>query len=854
MRVRRASDAEIAEAEDDTSSDEDSSSEDLSDSDADVDMPDESLMDQIMRTEQALQRDPTRYASHAKLVRLLRDANLRERLRDAREAMSSRFPLNETQWREWIADEVRHTKGKREARATVVGALFERAVADYVSVALWLGYAEFSLDQDWDHDRRRELYERALELAGLHFTDGHRVFAAYRAFELSILRRVEDDPAAAPEDRARAESRVRALFRRQLAVPHAQLEETRAMAEAWESARPGAERRAKSGFDGVDATAAAASDPAAASAAASASTPASLPPETLAAYAKASSSAAALRPFEDAIVAAAASPKPARALAKAHRAHVSATEAENRRANLDPSDASARARAAYERAVSATPTDAALWRRYTAHVDATCRVRVTRAATHERATRNCPGDGETWASAIRFFFAESEAGSDAGNEDAARRTFDRALVAGLATAEDELVVRLAGVHCGLCGWDDARDGVASSRPGWIDARLRLPTLRAERELRGPSGDPDRAAAVWEEHCAGAGADVGEAHAARAEFLWRCLGRTEEARAELKRRFAQEGLASAAKPDEPGWAPVCRAWIRMERAVGTPAQFLEADAKAGAKLRALEAEAAERDALDPEEAKRMRREKDPNYKKAAKKATDRADGKGKRKASETETETNAAGDGDGDGDGDARASKRPRGDGPRASAAAETAPEDAEKLPEDPTARAAKYKEYYPDRDARTAFVRNLPFKCTEDELAAFFDARGGTATARIVKDKSTGKSRGFAYVDFSEEGALQLAIMRDGATFQGRTLSIARSMPPGGGGSKGGEGKAGKPPGGPARRGGLGLGVGMMPRAARAAATAAAAGGGSEAAAAPKSNADFRAMMLAGFKKGANLE
>ena len=95
-------------------------------------------------------------------MRLLRDANLRERLRDAREAMSSRFPLNETQWREWIADEVRHTKGKREARATVVGALFERAVADYVSVALWLGYAEFSLDQDWDHDRRRELYERAL--------------------------------------------------------------------------------------------------------------------------------------------------------------------------------------------------------------------------------------------------------------------------------------------------------------------------------------------------------------------------------------------------------------------------------------------------------------------------------------------------------------------------------------------------------------------------------------------------------------------------------------------------------------------------------------------------------------------
>ena len=624
MRVRRVSDTEMAHAEDDTSSDEDSSSEDLSDSDADVDMPDESLMDQIMRTEQALEKDPTRYASHAKLVRLLRDANLRERLRDAREAMSSRFPLNETQWREWIADEVRHTKGKREARATVVGALFERAVADYVSVALWLGYAEFSLDQDWDHDRRRELYERALELAGLHFTDGHRVFAAYRAFELSILRRVEDDPVSTPDERARAESRVRALFRRQLAVPHAQLEETRAMAEAWESARP----RAGGGKTDADA----------------ARNPAALPPETLAAYAKASSAAAALRPLEDTIVAAAASPKPARALTKAHRAHVSATETENRRANLNSSDASARARAAYERAVSATPTDAALWRRYTAHVDATCRVRVTRAATHVRATRNCPGDGETWASAIRFFHAES---ADGGNDDAARRTFERALVAGLATAEDELIVRLAGVHCGLCGWDEARDGLASSRPGWIDARLRLPALRAERALRGPSGDSDGAAAVWEEHCAGAGANVGEAHAARAEFLWRCLGRTEEARADFKRRFAQEGLASAAKPDEPGWAPVCRAWIRMEQAVGTPAQILEADVKAGAKLRALEAEATERNALDPEEATRMRREKDPNYTRAEKKAK-------KRKAV-----TNVNEDGRGRGRGTGTGTRAPR---------------------------------------------------------------------------------------------------------------------------------------------------------------------------------------------------
>ena len=171
-------------------------------------------------------------------------------------------------------------------------------------------------------------------------------------------------------------------------------------------------------------------------------------------------------------------------------------------------------------------------------------------------------------------------------------------------------------------------------------------------------------------------------------------------------------------------------------------------------------------------------------------------------------------------------------------------------------------------------------------------------TARIVRDKSTGRSRGFAYVEFSEEGALQVAIMRDGIELQGRKLSIARSMPPGGGGGGGGGGEKGNKSGGiiagkvgggvvgAQRRGPKGLGfAGMMPRAARVQASSAAAGSkatgglsttgsakpnaateppaagakGSQGASGgggdkPKSNADFRAMFLSGFKKAGNLE
>jgi hypothetical protein len=90
--------------------------------------------------------------------------------------------------------------------------------------------------------------------------------------------------------------------------------------------------------------------------------------------------------------------------------------------------------------------------------------------------------------------------------------------------------------------------------------------------------------------------------------------------------------------------------------------------------------------------------------------------------------------------------------------------------------------------------------------------------------------------------------MRDGEAFKGRKLSIAVSLPPGkekpGGGAK--AQKVQRPDPGPARRAprGLGFGGGMTPRAARPAVAA-----GGEDAERPKSNADFRAELLKGFRK-----
>ena len=192
-------------------------------------MPDESTMDRIMKLERVVANTRARYNAHVALIRELRAAKLRERARRAREAFAGSFALNENQWREWIADEVADAKGKKNARGEIVGPLFERAVTDVPgAVTLWLGYFEFSMDQDWESERRRALYERALESAGADFRDGSKLFAARRAFETS--RHAVDGDA-----RTKVASRVRDLFRRQLALPHARIAETARQAEAWEA-------------------------------------------------------------------------------------------------------------------------------------------------------------------------------------------------------------------------------------------------------------------------------------------------------------------------------------------------------------------------------------------------------------------------------------------------------------------------------------------------------------------------------------------------------------------------------------------------------------------------------------------
>ena len=108
------------------------------------------------------------------------------------------------------------------------------------------------------------------------------------------------------------------------------------------------------------------------------------------------------------------------------------------------------------------------------------------------------------------------------------------------------------------------------------------------------------------------------------------------------------------------------------------------------------------------------------------------------------------------------------------------------------------------------FVGSLPFSMTEDELHQLFAAHGNVASAKIIIDRETGRSRGFGFVEMPTDTEAQAAIAAlNNSSVAGRSIvvNVARPMENrGGGGGGGGFGSRGG--GGGGGRGGGGGGWG----------------------------------------------
>jgi RNA recognition motif-containing protein len=88
------------------------------------------------------------------------------------------------------------------------------------------------------------------------------------------------------------------------------------------------------------------------------------------------------------------------------------------------------------------------------------------------------------------------------------------------------------------------------------------------------------------------------------------------------------------------------------------------------------------------------------------------------------------------------------------------------------------------------YVSNLSFNVQDEDLREFFAEYGEVTSAKVILDKFTNKSRGFGFVEMSDDTAGQKAIQElDGAQVEGRAITVTIAKPREertGGGSNGG--------------------------------------------------------------------
>lgn len=100
------------------------------------------------------------------------------------------------------------------------------------------------------------------------------------------------------------------------------------------------------------------------------------------------------------------------------------------------------------------------------------------------------------------------------------------------------------------------------------------------------------------------------------------------------------------------------------------------------------------------------------------------------------------------------------------------------------------------------YVGNIANSATEQELNDVFTPFGEVISAKIIKDKFTGESRGFGFVEMQDKDAAQEAINNlNGTDFAGQQIRVNEARPPREG-SRGGFGGRGGPGGGGGNRGG----------------------------------------------------
>jgi RNA recognition motif-containing protein len=77
------------------------------------------------------------------------------------------------------------------------------------------------------------------------------------------------------------------------------------------------------------------------------------------------------------------------------------------------------------------------------------------------------------------------------------------------------------------------------------------------------------------------------------------------------------------------------------------------------------------------------------------------------------------------------------------------------------------------------YAGNLNYSLTEEELEKVFAEYGEVASVKIIRDKYTDQSKGFGFIEMSDDAAAQKAIDElNGSELKGRELRVNQARPP----------------------------------------------------------------------------
>ena len=81
--------------------------------------------------------------------------------------------------------------------------------------------------------------------------------------------------------------------------------------------------------------------------------------------------------------------------------------------------------------------------------------------------------------------------------------------------------------------------------------------------------------------------------------------------------------------------------------------------------------------------------------------------------------------------------------------------------------------------ATRLFVGSLSWDTSDDSLRAFFEKAGSVQTAEVARDRSTGRSKGFGFVEMGSDAEAVKAVQElNGQELDGRNINVDEARPP----------------------------------------------------------------------------